>query len=282
LFSLRSSARLDLTEFGDFVSPRISAIVRPTPSWSVRVSRANGVYLPTPLTDETEASGLRYVDMRRVGLEHAKEWSVDVDGTRGALDLRASGYRTVVTNPLAIRIEPGSAIGLQIVNAEEPSRVQGADLSARWRAGAMRVTAAYSYVDAERPMIGTITGADFEFDTTMHRAAPYTPPHTARVEAVHERANDRLIGAELRFTGTQALADSSLAPSRAFVTVDARFEKHVRQAIVFLRGSNLLNVKQSGYAPVLRSSAGAAGQLADNVWAPLEGIVLNAGVRILY
>jgi outer membrane cobalamin receptor len=281
-FGVTSSARVDLTEFGDFMSPRVSLLVRPTPIWTVRVSRANGVYLPTPLTDETESFGLRNVDVRDLEPEHAQAWAVDVEGTKGAIELRASGYRTIVTHPLAVRVPPGSALGLEIMNANENARFQGADASARWRANALRVTAAYAYVDATRPIIGTISGVDFEFDTSMARPAPYTPRHSGRLEAALERVDDRLVGLELRFTGRQAVADSAVASSRAYATLDARVEKHVRRAIVFARGSNLLNVRQSQFTPVLRRASGAAGQFADNVWAPLDGFVVNAGVRVTY
>ena len=206
-------ARRLQSEFGDFVSPRVSVLLHPTRCGRCALA-ATGVYAPTPLTDETETFGLRYVDMGQLQPEHAQGWSLDVDGTRGSVELRASGYRTVVTHPLAVRVPPGSAFGLEIMNADLPSRFQGADVSARWHARGLGITAAYSYVDAVRPVIGTIVGVDFEFDTSMVRAAPYTPHHSARLEAALGRADDQLVGLEVRFTGRQTVADSSLAPSR--------------------------------------------------------------------
>jgi outer membrane receptor for ferrienterochelin and colicins len=188
----------------------------------------------------------------------------------------------VVTHPLAVRTPPGSAVGLEILNADANARYQGADASARWRAGALRVTAAYSYVDAIRPIIGTVFGTEFEYDTAMVRQAPYTPRHSGRLETALARGDDQLVGLELRYTGSQAVADSSLAPSRAYATIDARVEKRVSRAILFARGSNLLNVHQSQFAPVVRSASGAARQFDDNVWAPLDGLVVNAGVRFMY
>lgn len=281
-FGITSSARVDLSQFGDFMSPRVSVVLRPTPAWTMRVARANGVYAPTPLTDETESFGLRYVDFSTLQPEHADGWSVDIDGMKGPIELRASGYRTIVTHPLAVRIPPGSAFGLEIMNADAPARYLGADASARWNAGALHLTAAYSYLDATRPIIGTITGVDFEFDTSIVRTSPYTPRHSGRVETALGRVDDQLIGVELRFTGLQTLADSSLPPSRTYTTLDARVEKRVRWATVFARGSNLLNVHQAQYAPVLRGAAGASRQFADNVWAPLDGLVVNAGIRLTY
>src|SRR5262249_17778672 len=80
-----SSAGVDLNEFGDFVSPRVSVMLRPTPAWTMRVSRANGVYMPTPLTDETETFGLRFVDMGDLQPEHAQGWALDLDGVKGPI-----------------------------------------------------------------------------------------------------------------------------------------------------------------------------------------------------
>jgi outer membrane receptor protein involved in Fe transport len=284
-FAITSSARLDIhSEFGDFVSPRVSVVVRPSAEWQVRLSRANGVYAPTSRTDETEAFGLTHLDQTARQAEHALGWSLDVDHTRGALELRGSAYRTVVNHPLVVRIPAGSAIGFQLVNADEPSRTQGIDLTARYRMQPFRFTARYSYIDAVRPEIAGIVGADFEVDTTLHRTAPFNPRHSADLDWAYARENDRTIGVAVHFTGRQVLADSSFGGGvgQSYVTIDARFEQHVRRAIVFANLEDLTGVHQLQFGPVLRSASGAAGQWADNVWAPLEGRVLNVGVRVPY
>jgi iron complex outermembrane receptor protein len=165
-FGITSSARLDMhSEFGDFVSPRVSIVVRPSETWTARLSRANGVYAPTPLTDETEAYGLSHVRPGAREAEHATGWSLDLDRVGGSLELRGSAHHTVVNHPLVLRI--GARDNLELVNADEPSRTQGIDLQARYRMHPLRFTAAYSYVDAMRPQIGEIVGVDFSFDTTM-------------------------------------------------------------------------------------------------------------------
>lgn len=282
-YGATASAHLDLqSQYGDFVSPRVSVFARPSDAWLLRLSRANGVYAPTPLTDETEAVGLGAVRWQVHEAEHALGWAFDVDHLSGALDLHASLHRTVVSNPLVVRIPPGASQGMEIRNADEPARTQGADVSMQYRARALRFTANYSYVDAVRPEIGFIVGEDFVDDTTMIRPAPYNPTHSAYFDAAYEKENDRLIGVDVRFTGNQVLADSSLGTSQPYVTIDARIEKHIRRAILFVRGKNLTNVHQRQFAPVLRASSGAAGQWADNVWAPLEGLVVNAGLRLRY
>ena len=61
--SLSGSARLDHhSEYGTFVSPRVSALLR-SGSWNSRVSFGTGFYGPSALTEETEAAGLTRLSM---------------------------------------------------------------------------------------------------------------------------------------------------------------------------------------------------------------------------
>ena len=71
-FGISSGARLDLhSEFGDFVSPRVSILLRPSETWNARISRSTGVYAPTPLTDDTEGFGLSHIRSANREAEHA-------------------------------------------------------------------------------------------------------------------------------------------------------------------------------------------------------------------
>ena len=240
------------------------------------------MYAPTPITDETEAFGLSHLDRTDFQAEHALGWSFDVDHTNGALDLGGSAYRTVVNHPLIVRIPPGSAEGFQLVNSDQPTRTEGIDVYARYRLQPFRFTATYSYIDANRPEIAGIFGDDFEVDTTLTRTVPYNPRHAVNLDATYEREHDRVVGIAVHFVGRQVLADSSFGVSQPYVTIDARVEKHVRSAIIFATVKDLTGVYQLQFGPVLRSASGAAGQWADNAWAPLEGRVINAGIRISY
>jgi iron complex outermembrane receptor protein len=279
-FSVTSSARLDLhSEFGDFVSPRVSVFMHPTEEWSARISVATGVYAPTPLTDETEAFGLSHVRSTNREAEHATGWSLDVGRVKGALELRGSAYRTIVGHPLTVRT---TGEQIQLVNADESSLTQGADIFARYQPRPLRFTATYAYMDATRPEIGEIIGEDFRVDTTMRRVVPLNPRHALSLDVAHEREGNRLIGIEARFVGRQAISDTTVTYSQPYVTIDARLEKHVSRAIVFVRGKNLSGVRQTQFGSLLRSASGPAGQWTNDVWAPLDGPVVIAGLRMKY
>lgn len=281
--SVASNLRLDLqSEYGDFLSPRISVVTRPSDKSTVRLSAASGAYAPTPLTDETEALGLSHVRRTTREAEHAIGWSLDLDHLDGEVEWRASAYRTVVNHPLILRTAPYSQEELMLVNSDEPSRTQGADVSVRYRTNPLRFTAAYSYIDATRPEIGQLFGEDFEVDTVMRRVTPLIPRHSARFEIANESQNNHLVGLEVKFVGTQTLSDTLYSSSKPYVTLNARLEKHIRSAVLFIHGQNLTGVHQSQFFPVLLSASGAAGQWTREVWAPLDRANLNAGLQFRY
>jgi hypothetical protein len=281
--SIASNLRLDLqSEYGDFLSPRISVVARPSDKSTVRLSAASGAYAPTPLTEDTEGFGLSHIRPTAREAEHATGWSLDLDHLDGEVEWRGSVYRAVINHPLILRTAPNSQEELQLVNSDEPSRTQGADVSVRYRTAPLRFTAAYSYIDATRPEIGQLFGEDFEVDTVMRRTTPLNPHHSARFEVANERPNSRLIGVEVKFIGVQTLSDTLYSASKVYITVDARLEKHVRQAVLFIHGGNLTGVRQSQFFPVLLSASGPAGQWTRDVWAPLDGPYLNAGLQFRY
>jgi outer membrane receptor for ferrienterochelin and colicins len=281
-FAVTSGARLDLqSAFGDFLNPRVSVVVRPSETWTARLSAATGVYAPTPLTDETEAFGLSHLRATDREAEHATGWSLDVDRVNGPVELRGSAYRTVVNHPLVLRTAPGGE-EVELVNAEEPTRTQGIDLSARYRLQPIRLTASYSYIDAMGPVIAELFGDGFSFDTTMRRAVPLNPRHAVSLEAAHERENDRLMALALHFVGRQTLSDTLSTVTSPYVTVDARVEKHLRRAVLYVTGMNLTGVHQTQFLPVLLGASGPAGQWTGDVWTPPGGRAFNAGLRLSY
>src|SRR5262249_28035104 len=197
--------------------------------------------------------------------------------------LGGSAYRTVVTHPLIVRITPGAAEGFSLVNGDEPLRAQGIDVHVRYRMEPIRFAATYSYVDATRPEIMGLFGEDFEADTTLIRAVPFTPRHSVNLDWAYVREHDKTLGVSVHFTGSQTLTDSTFGTGGPYVTIDARFEKQIRWgANLFVYAKDLTGVHQLQFGPVLRPSTGAAGQWADNPWAPLDGRVINAGVRVAY
>ncbi len=54
----------------------------------------------------------------------------------------------------------------------------------------------------------------------------------------------------------------------------------IGQVVVHLNGENLTNVRQTHYDPLLLPTPREGGRWTTDEWAPLEGRLLNLGVRI--
>ena len=87
-----ASASTRTTSSARFVSPRVSALIRPAGAWTMRVSTGRGYFAPTPFTEETEATGLtrRRAARRACGPSAADNVSADVTWTRGPLEVTAT------------------------------------------------------------------------------------------------------------------------------------------------------------------------------------------------
>jgi len=82
------------------------------------------------------------------------------------------------------------------------------------------------------------------------------------------------------YTGQQRLEEnpyrSNSVPYWLFgVLVERRFGP----ARLFVNAENLANVKQSSYDPLVRPSQHFDGRWTVDAWAPLEGRVINGGLR---
>jgi outer membrane receptor for ferrienterochelin and colicins len=91
------------------------------------------------------------------------------------------------------------------------------------------------------------------------------------------------VALELSYVGRQALEDDPYRTvSRPYVIVGFLAMKRVGSgATVFLNAENFLNVRLSDYQPLVRPQPGPGGRWTVDAWAPLEGSMINLGVRLV-
>ena len=59
-------------------------------------------------------------------------------------------------------------------------------------------------------------------------------------------------------------------------------ERRVRALRLFVNLENLTNVRQQQWDPVLRPARAPDGRWTVDAWAPLDGRVINGGVRVQF
>jgi outer membrane receptor for ferrienterochelin and colicins len=272
--TLAGSARWDAhSEYGSYFSPRISALFRPGP-WTVRGSIGRGFHAPTPFVEEIEAAGLsRLTPLAGLKAETAQTASLEGGYTAGPFEVNLAVFGSTIED--AVRLEVVSTVGpeprVRLANAPGPIRTTGLEALLRYRWSELTVTASYVYVDATEPAS----------EGPGRRTVPVTPRHTAGVVAMWEREGKGRVGFEAYYTGRQDLDDNPYRTrSRPYVEMGLMGEVVLGEARLFLNLENLLNVRQTGYDRILMPRRGPAGEWTVDAWAPAEGFVANAGVRL--
>jgi outer membrane receptor for ferrienterochelin and colicins len=259
--SLRADAH---SEYGTFLAPRASALLRLSEPANLRITLGRGYSAPTAFTEETEEAGLRNV-LPPSGLraERITIASTDLNWNVSPFEANVSVFGANIDDAVEA-VESGSL--LELVNIPGQTRTRGVETLLRYRAEPFVVTTSYSYVRARRE------------DGTR---VPLVPEHSASAVAMMEDHERGRIGLELYYTGEQLLDDNPYrARSRPYVLVGVLVERRLGRARVFVNMENLTDVRQSKYDPLIRPAATRYGRWTTDVWAPVDGRTINAGVRV--
>ena len=265
--TLSVSGRLDVhSAFGTFVSPRVSALVRDG-GWTSRVSIGSGFFAPTALTEETEAAGLARLTVDGpLKAERGRSASFDLTRTQGPLSLTATFFRYEVHDPAVV-----DRATYTLATLGEPTINTGLETVATIRHPPFSLTGTYTYVHSRE---GVGTGrADI----------PLTPRHSAGLVGMWERAERGRIGVEAYFTGQQRLEDNPYrSQSEGYVLFGGLVERRFGRVRLFVNAENLGGVRQTRFDPLVRPFQAADGRWTVDAWAPLDGRVVNGGLRLSF
>lgn len=260
------SGRLDHhSEYGWFFSPRVSALVRSGP-WSTRVSTGTGFFGPTPLTEETEAAGLTRLTVRGpLRAERGRTASIDLSRTHGPLSYTATVFGSRIVDPLHV-----DRSTYQMRTLEHPTTNVGLELLGTFRHAPLAITASYTYVRARERVDGVTDDV------------AQTPRHSVGLVAMIENDDGR-IGFEAYYTGRQRLeANPYRDVSEPYALVGVLIERRVGRLRLFINLENLTDSRQQRWDPVLRPARDVDGRWTVDAWAPLDGRVINGGVRVQF
>jgi outer membrane receptor for ferrienterochelin and colicins len=270
-WTVAGSVRWDRhNRFGNRVSPRVSILHRPG-AWTFRASAGGGYLAPTPLLDEIESAGMLGVArVRPLEVEHGRGASLDAARTWGAVEAAVTLFAHEARDQ--VRLLTGEGLP-EVGNVAGVARTRGTELLLRYRAGEVTVTGSYLLVDAARPPTPGSTD----------RRVPLTPRHNLGLVAVWEDHDRGLLGLELYHTGRQPLEDNPWRDEgRSWLHAGILGELRREGWSVFLNLENLLGVRQTRWDQLLLPAPDPAGRPTTDIWTPLDGFTLNAGIRLRF
>jgi iron complex outermembrane receptor protein len=265
--TLSVSGRVDFhNAFGRFVSPRLSALVRGG-AWTSRVSLGSGFFAPTALTEETEAAGLARLNIDApLKAERGRSGSFDITRAQGPLTLTTTVFRYEVHDPAVV-----DRATYTLATLAEPTINTGIEAVATIRRAPFSVTGTYAYVHSREGV--RADRADI----------PLTPRHSAGVVGMWENEERGRIGVEAYFTGVQRLEDNpDRSQSEPYVLFGGLIERRFGRVRLFVNAENMGGVLQTRFDPLVRPFRAADGRWTVDGWAPLDGRVINGGLRIAF
>lgn len=270
---IAGSARVDFHNvYGARFSPRLSLLYKPD-RLTIRASLGRGFFAPTPFVDEIEAAGLsRLEPLGKLKAEVADTASLDIGYSMGSAELNASIFGSRAKNALRLETLP-SGDRVRLTNVARATQTYGLELLLRQRWGAFSVTGSYVMINAGEP-------ADAG---PGRQTVARTPRHTGGIVAMWEEHGKGRLGIEAYYTGRQRLEDNPFrSTSKPYVELGMLGEVVLGKVSLFLNAENILNVRQTKYNPLVLPQRAADGRWTVDGWAPLEGFVLNGGVRFRF
>jgi iron complex outermembrane receptor protein len=273
-----ASGRIDVHNVhGTFFTPRASLMFRPTRVMALRLGGGTGFKAPTIFIEEAEERGFR--DVRPFGdLEAERAVSASLDmNWRGVLDdvslsANLAGYLTRLKN--AVVLVEGIGIWetpFFLWNVDGNTVTRGAEVSAKLGYGDFKLSIGYTFLYASQE------------DGGITRELDLNPRHSFGAVLVWESHEaDARIGIEQYYTGTQRLEGNPFRDrSPSYWITGILVEKGFGVIRLFVNFENIFDTRQTKYESII-----TVNPLTDEVqllpiYAPLEGRVINGGVRIV-
>jgi outer membrane receptor for ferrienterochelin and colicins len=162
---------------------------------------------------------------------------------------------------------------VEFLNAAESTRTEGTELLLRYRRDGFVALATHAWTRS----------TEFDADEQVRRAVPLTPAHAGSLNAIWEGDEWGRFGIEMYFIGRQDLDENPYrGKSRPHLLSGALGERRVGGVRVFVNAENLLDVRQTQHDPLVVPVARRDGRWTVDAWAPLEGRVINAGLRVAF
>ena len=271
-WSVEGGLRLDSTsEYGSLFLPRASLLYKPSAYTTLRIGGGSGYKEPTLFGEESEViqyRGILPLEMEQLVAEESTGFNIDLNHEFGlaggaTLDINLLVFTTRVDNPLRL-VE----VGVEQFAYRQPDdflETQGAELGVVWRWNDFKYFFGYTHADVQ------------EHTATRVRMAPLMPKDRVNNVFVYEREDDFRIGLEAYYYGRQGLTDGSMA--RDFWIFGLMMEKTIDEDFsVFLNLENFSDTRQTRFGSIYTGSR--LNPTFSDIFAPLDGSVINGGVKI--
>ena len=270
---LESGLRVDHTsDYGSFLLPRISLLYNVSEETTLRIGGGRGYKEPSLFTEESEAQQfINILPLNENLLDAEQSAGLNIDINRSfdfasgiSLNLNMLVFYTRVDDPLHLVRQTGN----QFVYSQptEYLDTKGTEINAAWYWNDFKLFFGYTHTDVE------------EHGPLGVYESPLIPEDRVNTVFVYEREDDVRIGLEAYYFGQQALNNGK--KSRDYWIFGLMMEKIFNDYSLFLNFENFSDTRQTRYETIYAGNL--VNPLFNDIYAPLDGFVINGGIKLSF
>jgi outer membrane receptor for ferrienterochelin and colicins len=269
-FTLESGLRADYVDpYGLELLPRISMLYRFTPKFVVRIGGGAGYKTPTPFTEESERRQFRSLwpidpsynrNERSIGGNVDINYSTRIGAVRVAANLLL--FNTRLNHPLRFAVFSNGQMIL--FNSNGSLSTQGVESNFRFVFRDFKLFVGYTFTDA--------TYSDFFFGGDQ----PLTPRHRLNNVLMWEQEGKWKVGLEAYYYSRQLLSDDTYG--KPYWITGLMAERLWKKFSLFVNFENFSNTRQSRFDRIYTGTI--ENPVFRDIYAPVEGFVVNGGVKL--
>jgi outer membrane receptor for ferrienterochelin and colicins len=249
---------------GIFILPRVNTLFKISNTLSSRIGGGLGYKMPTPFIDDAEKiayQNIHAIDLSTIRAE--KSYGINAD-----INYRTQFDNVKITlNQFFFYTKLNRPILLQNINYNNANGfidTKGAETNMKIRIDELSVYLGYTYTDTRQHFNGT------------NNWQPLSAKHRVNFDFTYEVENSFRFGIEGFYTGKQFLSNGTTG--QGFVTFGLLVQKMWKHLDVFINTENLTDRRQTRFGSIYSGSI--TNPVFKDIYAPLDGIVINGGVKI--
>jgi outer membrane receptor for ferrienterochelin and colicins len=270
--SIESGIRGDYhNEYGFFFLPKVSGLWKINDHFSTRLGGGLGYKAPSVFTEDAERIQFRNVlpiDVANIKAERSYGANYDVnyvtslaDGSVG-FSINHMFFYTRINNPILLTAADGE--NLAYVQSDGNLDTKGMETNAKITYADFKLFIGYTFADINQHTTGAST------------TYPLVSKHRLNNVLMYEVEDQWKIGLEAYYFGQQKLNDGAIGKS--YWTTGFMAEKLWERFSIFINFENFSDTRQTKFDSIYTGSI--TSPVFRDIYAPVDGFVINGGIKI--
>lgn len=269
-FTLETGLRGDyVNQFGFELLPRISALLRIAPKVTSRLGGGFGYKTPTVFTEEAER--IQFVNLQPIshnGTQNERSvggnWDINYRTEMGPVrfSLNHMFFFTRLNHPLVLTEVTGGK--MEFRNADGHIDTKGMETNLRFLFGDFKLFVGYTYTDANTHYSGE------------KNWLPLTARHRLNNVLMYEIEEKLKFGLEGYYFSRQHLSDGSFG--KPYWITGFMAEKIWEKFSLYINFENFTNTRQTKFDTIYTGTIDSP--VFRDIYAPVEGFVVNGGIKL--